>query len=61
MMTPMAEMPAYHGFPIAFEPNAPSRIVNSPTKPFNPGKPIDESEAINMIVPKIGMTFHKPP
>src|SRR5258708_4334128 len=38
-ITPMSAAAAKYG-PSTVEPNAPSRIVNSPTKPFRPVKPI---------------------
>ena len=61
MITPKAEMAAYHALPIACEPNAPSKMANSPTNPFKPGSPIEDRETIRKIAPKIGVIFHNPP
>ena len=36
---------------MASEPKAPNKMVNSPTKPFNPGNPIDESTTIRVMAP----------
>ncbi len=40
--------------------NAPSRMLNSPTKPFSPGSPADDSATTTNRKPKIGICFHKP-
>ncbi len=61
MITPSAASPAYQGDPRTLDRNAPSRMVNSPTNPFNPGNPMDESDTISMIVPNTGVIFHSPP
>ena len=38
---------------MACEPNAPSKMVNSPTKPLRPGRPIEESETIREHEPDL--------
>ena len=41
--------------------NAPSRIRNSPTKPFSPGRPMDDSSVTRKTVANTGIRFHSPP
>ncbi len=56
-MTPVAANAAMRGS----QRKAPSRIRNSPTKPFSPGKPIDDSVMIRKAATSCGITFFKPP
>ena len=41
--------------------NIPTRIRNSPTKPFRPGRPIDDSVTIMKRTAKTGITAERPP
>ena len=41
--------------------NAPSRMRNSPTNPFSPGNPIDESVTIRNTATSRGVILFKPP
>ena len=56
-MTPVAATTAYHFWTL----NAPSRIRNSPTKPFVPGTPIEERVTTMKQRQKTGTTFASPP
>ena len=55
-MTPVAANAASCGF----QRNAPSRIRNSPTKPFMPGSAIDDSVMIRNAATSRGMTAFEP-
>ena len=41
--------------------NAPSRMRNSPTKPFSPGSPSDERDTTRKSAENAGMTVQSPP
>jgi len=41
--------------------NAPSSTRNSPTKPFVPGSPIDDSVTTRNTAENAGTAFHSPP
>jgi hypothetical protein len=36
-------------------------MVNSPTKPFRPGRPIEDRATISVSAAYTGITFHSPP
>ena len=40
---------------------APKRIKNSPTKPFRPGRPMDDRVITRKQAEKMGSGFHRPP
>ena len=40
---------------------APSKIKNSPMKPFKPGSPMDEKVTAKSSAEKSGTCFHRPP
>ena len=40
---------------------APSRTRNSPTKPFKPGRPSEDSDTIRNSAEKAGITAQRPP
>ncbi len=52
----MTATTAHHRAPT----NEPRRIRNSPTKPFSPGKPIDESITTMKNPARIGAAFCSP-
>ena len=49
--------PSSHGF----HRNAPNRIRNSPTNPFRPGSPIDDSVMTKNAATSLGITCFRPP
>jgi len=56
-MTPVAATAANRGS----QRKPPSRIRNSPTKPFSPGRPIEASVTIRKAATRCGVTFFRPP
>ena len=56
-MTPVVARTAYSTLAL----NVPTNIKNSPTKPFMPGKPIEDSVTIIKKTANIGIDFARPP
>ena len=62
-MTPVvAKAVKIHGFGDSDSaPIEPSRMVNSPTKPFSPGRPMLDRTTMSDRTLNTGMIFHTPP
>jgi hypothetical protein len=61
MMTPMAEIPAYHGLPIAFRTERAKQNGELTHKAVQARQAHRRERRDQHDVPKIGVIFHKPP